>query len=48
MLSAYDATYLELAFRYGAPIASFDIALNSAARSEGVVSYIPFANDTNL
>ena len=35
-LSVYDATYLELAMRLGATLASFDIALIVAAKSVGV------------
>lgn len=34
-LSAYDATYLELALREKAPLATFDEALRSAAKREG-------------
>lgn len=36
-LSAYDATYLELALRMGAPLATRDAALIRAAKSEGVI-----------
>ncbi len=36
-LSLYDATYLELALRLGAGLASFDRKLNEAAASLGVV-----------
>ncbi|HMS36004.1 MAG TPA: type II toxin-antitoxin system VapC family toxin, partial [Arachnia sp.] len=35
-LSAYDALYLELAVRHGATLAIFDLALERAARAEGV------------
>jgi predicted nucleic acid-binding protein len=35
-LSAYDAAYLELAVRYGIPIATLDSELRAAARAEGV------------
>ncbi|PPQ40799.1 type II toxin-antitoxin system VapC family toxin [Rhodopila globiformis] len=35
-LTAYDATYLELAIRRGLPLASNDKALRSAARAVGV------------
>jgi predicted nucleic acid-binding protein len=35
-LSAYDATYLELAMRHKLPLASRDSALNKAARRAGV------------
>ena len=35
-LSAYDAAYLELAIRYGIPIATLDSPLREAARAEGV------------
>jgi predicted nucleic acid-binding protein len=35
-LSVYDASYLELAVRKKAPIATFDSALAEAARREGV------------
>lgn len=35
-LSAYDALYLELAVRHGASLATFDRALEGAARAEGV------------
>lgn len=35
-LTAYDATYLELAIRRGLPLASRDLALNRAARRGGV------------
>jgi predicted nucleic acid-binding protein len=35
-LTAYDATYLELALRRGAPLATFDRQLAEAARAAGV------------
>jgi predicted nucleic acid-binding protein len=35
-LSAYDAAYLELAVRYGIPIATLDSDLRAAAEAEGV------------
>ena len=35
-LSSYDATYLELAQRLGARLASFDRRLNQAATAAGV------------
>ena len=35
-LSAYDAAYLELAVRRGAPVATLDIDLRKAAREAGV------------
>jgi predicted nucleic acid-binding protein len=35
-LSAYDATYLELALRKGVPLATFDTQLEEAARAAGV------------
>lgn len=35
-LTVYDAAYLELAMRLGAPLATLDGALADAARSEGV------------
>lgn len=34
-LTAYDATYLELAMRRGLPLATLDRALRAAARAEG-------------
>jgi len=38
-LSAYDAAYLELAIRAGAPLATLDKALRVAARKAGVKVY---------
>ena len=38
-LSSYDATYLELAQRLGAALASFDRKLNEAARASGVALF---------
>ena len=38
-LSAYDAAYLELAIRAGAPLATLDKALRTAARKAGVTVY---------
>ena len=35
-LSAYDAHYLELAIRYGIPLATLDDGLRQAAENEGV------------
>ena len=35
-LSAYDASYLELALRQGIPIATLDVDLQKAARKAGV------------
>jgi predicted nucleic acid-binding protein len=35
-LTAYDATYLELALRRSAPLATFDRKLAEAARQAGV------------
>ena len=35
-LTAYDAAYLELALRHGAPISTLDRALAGAARAEGL------------
>lgn len=35
-LTAYDAAYLELARRFGAPLATLDKALATAARADGV------------
>ncbi len=35
-LSAYDASYLELALRLGIPLATLDVRLREAAQAEGV------------
>ena len=35
-LSSYDAAYLELAVRYGLPLATLDLRLREAAEAEGV------------
>jgi predicted nucleic acid-binding protein len=35
-LSAYDAAYLDVAVRHGAPLATLDAALQKAARAAGV------------
>lgn len=35
-LSAYDASYLDLAMRYGIPLATLDPRLRTAAEAEGV------------
>jgi len=35
-LSAYDASYLEVAIRHGAPLATLDVGLEKAARKAGV------------
>lgn len=40
-LSAYDAAYLEVAIRLGAPIATLDRHLRKAAKKEGVPLYEP-------
>lgn len=37
-LTLYDAAYLELAVRLGAPIATFDVALAKAAAEAGVAA----------
>jgi len=39
-LSAYDASYLELAIRRGLPLASLDAKLNIAAAAVGVPPYV--------
>lgn len=39
-LSLYGASYLEVALRLGAPLASLDRALGRAARSEGVETLV--------
>ena len=38
-LSAYDASYLELALRQGVPLASFDADLQNAAKKAGVKKF---------
>jgi predicted nucleic acid-binding protein len=38
-LTVYDAAYLELALREGAPLASLDAALRNAASKAGVVLF---------
>jgi predicted nucleic acid-binding protein len=38
-LTAYDATYLELAIRRNAPLATFDRQLAEAARAAGVAIF---------
>ncbi|HSG46523.1 MAG TPA: type II toxin-antitoxin system VapC family toxin [Longimicrobiales bacterium] len=38
-LSAYDASYLDLAMRYGIPLATLDQRLRAAAEAEGVERY---------
>ena len=43
-LTVYDATYLELAQRREAPLATLDQALMAAARKEGVTLFRPKAN----
>lgn len=40
-LSAYDATYLELAMREGLPLATLDADLEKAARKAGVKRFEP-------
>ena len=40
-LSAYDATYLELAIRLGLPLACLDGKLKAAAQAAGVSLYAP-------
>jgi predicted nucleic acid-binding protein len=40
-LSAYDATYLELALREGLPLATLDTDLEKAARKAGVKRFEP-------
>jgi predicted nucleic acid-binding protein len=40
-LSAYDASYLELALRTGSPLATLDVDLRRAAKSAGVQSFAP-------
>jgi predicted nucleic acid-binding protein len=40
-LSAYDAAYLELTARHGAPLATLDVKLRKAARKAGVTIFAP-------
>jgi predicted nucleic acid-binding protein len=40
VLSTYDAAYLELALRTGAPLATLDEPLRAAAEAEGVGAYL--------
>jgi predicted nucleic acid-binding protein len=40
-LSAYDATYLELALRRGLPLATLDGKLKAAASAVGVLAFGP-------
>jgi predicted nucleic acid-binding protein len=40
-LSAYDAAYLDVAARHGAPIATLDGALQRAASAKGIKSFNP-------
>jgi len=40
-LTAYDATYLELALRTGYPLATLDVGLRKAAKRAGVKHFIP-------
>jgi predicted nucleic acid-binding protein len=42
-LTVYDATYLELAQRVGAPLATLDHALMAAAKKEGITLFKPKA-----
>jgi predicted nucleic acid-binding protein len=42
-LTVYDATYLELAQRIGAPLATLDHALMAAAKKEGITLFKPKA-----
>ena len=39
MLSAYDASYLELALRLGIPLATLDVDLQTAAQKAGVKKF---------
>jgi predicted nucleic acid-binding protein len=43
-LTAYDATYLAVAFERGLPLATFDKSLASGARAEGIPIIGPLAN----
>lgn len=40
-LSAYDAAYLDVAVRHGAPLATLDGGLLRACRAKGIVVYKP-------
>ena len=40
-LSAYDASYLELALRTGSPLATLDTDLKKAAQAAGVQPFMP-------
>ena len=40
-LSAYDAAYLELSIRNGAPLATLDDRLEKAAKQAGVAIFVP-------
>ncbi len=40
-LSAYDASYLELAVRLGVPLATLDQGLRRAAEKEGIERFVP-------
>jgi predicted nucleic acid-binding protein len=40
-LSAYDAAYLDVSIRHGAPIATLDIALQKAANAKGIKHFQP-------
>jgi predicted nucleic acid-binding protein len=40
-LSAYDASYLELAIRRGLPLATLDDKLKTAATAIGIAEYVP-------
>jgi predicted nucleic acid-binding protein len=40
-LSAYDASYVELAVRLGVPLATLDKGLRRAAEKEGIEQFVP-------
>jgi len=40
-IAVYDAAYLEVAIRHGAPLATLDKALERAARATGIPSFNP-------